>query len=448
MAEKCGLVMKLTDCVVCESFRDHRAWLQEGTSLRLAINISPELLKDSEWCDLFLQRCAEFEVDAEQITLEITESSSGATHPAAMDILTRLRLKGFTLSIDDFGTGFSSLSTLYKLPFGELKIDKSFIHDLQKSAEARALIESTVEHGPAHRREGRGGGRGIGSDIPRAQADRLSRGAGLFRRQVHGGRQGAALLLRLGRHGAQPVHPCRNAKRPAEDRDDPGPAAATSSRTRPIDTDSTLVLADFSKAKAMEGAEEDNTLGLARSIPPLVLQGRTTEALANCHAAAKRLEASNSRPGLKSKIAQLQSLLEQELVTTADIDLVGPHGVARLLPRTLRDARAGRPRRRRWISRSPAAGSPAAKKICASSQRAATGSSRTAAVPTATSSGRISWSRAGLTRSRSARPSSRPETSSAQRRRLRFACGVPRSIRARSSSRFTFDPVQGSRGSR
>jgi hypothetical protein len=108
-----------------------------------------------------------------------------------------------------------------------------------------------------------------------------------------------------------------------------------------IDTDSTLVLADFNRAKALEGAEEDNTLGLARSIPPLVLQGRTTEALANCHAAAKRLDVSNSRPSLKSKIAQLQSLLEQELVTTADLDLVGPHGVARLLPRT--SATLGRP---------------------------------------------------------------------------------------------------------
>ena len=61
-----------------------------------------------------------------------------------LEILSRLRLKGFLLSIDDFGTGFSSLETLYKLPFGELKIDKGFVIDLPKSPEARALVESTV----------------------------------------------------------------------------------------------------------------------------------------------------------------------------------------------------------------------------------------------------------------------------------------------------------------
>ena len=62
----------------------------------------------------------------------------------ALEILSRLRLKGFLLSIDDFGTGFSSLETLYKLPFGELKIDKGFVFDLHKSTEARTLVESTV----------------------------------------------------------------------------------------------------------------------------------------------------------------------------------------------------------------------------------------------------------------------------------------------------------------
>ena len=62
----------------------------------------------------------------------------------ALEILSRLRLKGFLLSIDDFGTGFSSLETLYKLPFGELKIDKGFVFDLLKSNEARTLVESTV----------------------------------------------------------------------------------------------------------------------------------------------------------------------------------------------------------------------------------------------------------------------------------------------------------------
>src|SRR6185312_7299131 len=144
MAEKQGLIAALTDCVVRNAFRDMNAWQDQGLEVRLALNVSPELLTTAEWCEKFVRCCTEFKIEPARITLEITESSSCATLDVALDVLTRLRLKGFTLSIDDFGTGFSSLATLYKLPFSELKIDKSFTFDLQKSPEARALIESTI----------------------------------------------------------------------------------------------------------------------------------------------------------------------------------------------------------------------------------------------------------------------------------------------------------------
>src|SRR4051812_29615696 len=144
IAEKHGLIAKLTDSVVRQAFRDLAVWREQGLAVGLALNVSPELLKTTEWCEQFTKTCEELEIDHERITLEITESSAGATLEVALDVLTRLRLKGFLLSIDDFGTGFSSLATLYKLPFNELKIDKGFTFDLQKSAEARALIESTI----------------------------------------------------------------------------------------------------------------------------------------------------------------------------------------------------------------------------------------------------------------------------------------------------------------
>ena len=92
----------------------------------------------------FLERCAEFRMDPKWITLEITESAAGATDPKACEILTRLQKKGFKLSIDDFGTGFSSLSALYRLPISEMKIDKSFIFDLEGKSGARELIESAI----------------------------------------------------------------------------------------------------------------------------------------------------------------------------------------------------------------------------------------------------------------------------------------------------------------
>jgi EAL domain-containing protein (putative c-di-GMP-specific phosphodiesterase class I) len=145
IAEKHGLIAKLTDVVVCHAFRDLGMWRDQGLAVRLALNVSPELLKTNEWCEQFMRRCDEFGIESENITLEITESSAGATQDIALDVLTRLRLKGFLLSMDDFGTGFASLATLYKLPFSELKIDKSFTFDFQKSAEARTLIESTID---------------------------------------------------------------------------------------------------------------------------------------------------------------------------------------------------------------------------------------------------------------------------------------------------------------
>jgi EAL domain-containing protein (putative c-di-GMP-specific phosphodiesterase class I) len=144
LAEAHGLIGDLTDAVTVHAFRSQAEWDKQGLKLRLAINISPNLMADTVWYDRFQLRCQEHAVDPTRITLEVTESSSQGGKVMALEILSRLRLKGFLLSIDDFGTGFSSLETLYKLPFGELKIDKGFVFDLQKSSEARTLIESTI----------------------------------------------------------------------------------------------------------------------------------------------------------------------------------------------------------------------------------------------------------------------------------------------------------------
>jgi EAL domain-containing protein (putative c-di-GMP-specific phosphodiesterase class I) len=144
LAEAHDLILDLTDAVTVHAFRSLATWDKAGLKLRLAINISPRLMSDTVWFERFQERCQQFSIDPCRITLEVTESSSQGGKVLALEILSRLRLKGFLLSIDDFGTGFSSLETLYKLPFGELKIDKGFVFDLQKSNEARALVESTI----------------------------------------------------------------------------------------------------------------------------------------------------------------------------------------------------------------------------------------------------------------------------------------------------------------
>jgi len=79
--------------------------------------------------------------------LELTESSAMADTAKTMDVLTRLRLKGFSLAIDDFGTGYSSLSQLHHMPFNELKIDREFVHDLTTNEDSRSIVRSLVNLG-------------------------------------------------------------------------------------------------------------------------------------------------------------------------------------------------------------------------------------------------------------------------------------------------------------
>src|SRR6185503_19181892 len=80
----------------------------------------------------------------EEVVLEITETAASRNQAAALENLNRLRMRGFELSIDDFGTGFSSLAQLVRTPFSELKIDRSFVGSLSTDTAARTLVESIV----------------------------------------------------------------------------------------------------------------------------------------------------------------------------------------------------------------------------------------------------------------------------------------------------------------
>ena len=81
----------------------------------------------------------------EKLIVEITESALNQDAKISLNIMTRLRLKGFGLSIDDFGTGFSSLDQLKKIPFTELKIDQSFVHQSSKNQASLAILESSIQ---------------------------------------------------------------------------------------------------------------------------------------------------------------------------------------------------------------------------------------------------------------------------------------------------------------
>ncbi len=80
----------------------------------------------------------------DEVVLEITETAASRNQGAALENLVRLRMRGFDLSVDDFGTGFSSLAQLVRAPFSELKIDRSFVSRLASDSAARTLVESVV----------------------------------------------------------------------------------------------------------------------------------------------------------------------------------------------------------------------------------------------------------------------------------------------------------------
>lgn len=144
VAEQGNLMRPLTLAVVRTAFKQVVAWREMGLDICIALNLAPELLNNLNLPDEIAELAREYGIEPNKVVLEITESGVMEDTILAMDILTRFRLKGFQLSIDDYGTGFSSLAQLYRMPFSELKIDQSFIRDVTKNKEARVIVETTI----------------------------------------------------------------------------------------------------------------------------------------------------------------------------------------------------------------------------------------------------------------------------------------------------------------
>jgi EAL domain-containing protein (putative c-di-GMP-specific phosphodiesterase class I) len=149
----------LTMAVLRDSVIQCRRWAKAGFSVPIAVNLSPLLLDDLRLPDEIARITLEGGVRPSQITLEITESAAMTKRRIAMDVLTRLRLKGFRLALDDFGVGFSSLLELQHMPFTEVKIDRSFVADADTDPSARAIVDAVV--GLGHRLSMRIVGEGI-----------------------------------------------------------------------------------------------------------------------------------------------------------------------------------------------------------------------------------------------------------------------------------------------
>ncbi len=145
LAEASGHIDELSEIVTTRAIAQVGEWRRNGIDTAVAINLSGHNLHEEALADRLHAMCRAAAVPGEAITFEITESAAMADPLRALDILTRLRIKGFKLAIDDFGTGYSSLVQLHRMPFSELKIDKSFAQECGRSAEARLIVKTIID---------------------------------------------------------------------------------------------------------------------------------------------------------------------------------------------------------------------------------------------------------------------------------------------------------------
>ncbi|MGI9464491.1 MAG: EAL domain-containing protein, partial [Aestuariivirgaceae bacterium] len=119
-------------------------WQGQGLSINIAINIAAELLSDLDFPDRLSAKIDAAGLRPSDFIFEVTDSSvlKGSSDP--LEVLARLRIKGFGLSIDDFGTGHSNIDQLKKFPFSELKIDRSFVQGARNDNLSRAIVDAAV----------------------------------------------------------------------------------------------------------------------------------------------------------------------------------------------------------------------------------------------------------------------------------------------------------------
>lgn len=144
IAEKNGYIQQIDDWVLDRSLRNVRSWIEKGYKFNaICLNVSPIQLRKSSFKDKLLNKCALYNVPPSLLEIEITERTLMETGKDKIKDLYKLMECGVQVAIDDFGTGYSSLVYLIKLPINTLKIDKSFVDNIQNHKN-RAVISSIV----------------------------------------------------------------------------------------------------------------------------------------------------------------------------------------------------------------------------------------------------------------------------------------------------------------
>jgi diguanylate cyclase (GGDEF)-like protein len=145
IAERFGLIGTIGNWVIDEACRQMREWKKQGLRMRVAVNLSVHQLRQEDLVQRVRIAVDHFDIDPQLLTFEITESVAMEDTQETMKSFSQLASVGVSLSIDDFGTGYSSLSYLRKLPAKQLKIDQSFVQDLDSSPDALAVVDAVIK---------------------------------------------------------------------------------------------------------------------------------------------------------------------------------------------------------------------------------------------------------------------------------------------------------------
>jgi EAL domain-containing protein (putative c-di-GMP-specific phosphodiesterase class I) len=141
LAEECGLIRDIGEWVLREACREAASWRKP---LQIAINLSPLQFRQGDLATTVHEVLLETGLAPERLVLEITEGALMDDYSRALSILRRVKALGVRIAMDDFGTGYSSLSYLQSFPFDKIKIDQTFISNLERSAQSAAIVRAVL----------------------------------------------------------------------------------------------------------------------------------------------------------------------------------------------------------------------------------------------------------------------------------------------------------------
>jgi EAL domain-containing protein (putative c-di-GMP-specific phosphodiesterase class I) len=144
LAEECGAILPLGEWVLREACKEASKW---DPAYRIAVNLSPVQLGHADMAAVVLKVLLETGLDPRRLEIEITESSIITDKDRALHTLRQIKNLGVSIAIDDFGTGYSSLETLRAFPFDKIKLDKSFMSEVETSPQAKAIVRAILSLG-------------------------------------------------------------------------------------------------------------------------------------------------------------------------------------------------------------------------------------------------------------------------------------------------------------